>query len=462
MPRDEEHESIQTRSKATQSLFGNEVLESVNLVSKERRKIEKLLLEMDNRKKEMQLMETSIIERQNEITKSLSTVGDKANAVPEVKTEPDKKSIPQETDNTEHTTPLPVENDDAKSDHSSNSKATTHVSRRTELTEVSQKEDSLPPPSDDVTGKDPEVTTNVESWAETGSDYVTRDAWKKKHEPFKYDYEPPSRHIGGFPLVQFPLPDKLKDLTSPAIETFLHDFKSIAQCVPTLTVQSVLIKKAADALKLRGVDMESGKKIIDYLSQHLEKTEARKRYSSLVELEKTLKWPSTKLTTDDQVYLFFDEIYNKLKYLNEKEIKAHNKRILKIVFKRLPAELNYSLDEFLLTSKSRSLTTLKKIIFSRRHCLPRRSEEVVKSLSEGEKKRNSKTKNMTREIKAAKPPSKAAKSKNPQKQMRSLAQRRSLWLVDWGIKLLAFHCNFTTRLKNVWCPLKALQTLDQT
>eukprot|EP00924_Labyrinthula_sp_SR-Ha-C_P007296 augustus_masked-scaffold_8-processed-gene-14.92-mRNA-1 protein AED:1.00 eAED:1.00 QI:0/-1/0/0/-1/1/1/0/213 len=48
MPRDEEHESIQTRSKATQSLFGNEVLESVNLVAKEGRKIENLLLEMES------------------------------------------------------------------------------------------------------------------------------------------------------------------------------------------------------------------------------------------------------------------------------------------------------------------------------------------------------------------------------------------------------------------------------
>eukprot|EP00924_Labyrinthula_sp_SR-Ha-C_P000936 augustus_masked-scaffold_7-processed-gene-8.2-mRNA-1 protein AED:1.00 eAED:1.00 QI:0/0/0/0/1/1/5/0/504 len=149
-----------------------------------------------------------------------------------------------------------------------------------------------------------------------------------------------------FPLVQFPLPERLSNLSETAI------------------------KKVSDALRLRGVNIKDVKAIVRYLQHHLSKCETRKRYRCLSEMENKLVWPVGSLGQEDQVCQFFDDVHAFLKYLDENEMKTHRKRIIKIVFKKLPKEIKYSMDQFLLASKSQSLSSLKRIIFSSRHNLP--------------------------------------------------------------------------------------------
>eukprot|EP00924_Labyrinthula_sp_SR-Ha-C_P002068 augustus_masked-scaffold_99-processed-gene-0.3-mRNA-1 protein AED:1.00 eAED:1.00 QI:0/0/0/0/1/1/2/0/558 len=380
-PGDEGPSVPQTRSKGTQSLLGKQELEKVNRVAKERRKIEKLLKDLSEKKKELQVIETALDEKEANIKKALAdSEKTKTQKVPEVKGEDEPNN--QNDDKPEDGTSQPDIEEYTASRVSGDAKSkATETTAISEITEV--------PADYKPDKKHSEVSSHNE--------YVDKTAWKNKHEAHDFQYGVPEQTVKGFPLVQFPLPDKLKDLTAPSIDVFLHDFHSISQCVPTLTVQSILSKKASDALKLRGVDMKNGHKIIEYLKHHLQKSELRKRYTCISELDRGLSWPSSSLSVDDQVYGFFDEIYDKLKYLNASEIKAHNKRILKIIFKKLPQSFNYTLDEFMLTSKSKSISTLKRIIFSRRHSISRSfGNEGVKETQVV--KREGKSKNYTREL----------------------------------------------------------------
>eukprot|EP00924_Labyrinthula_sp_SR-Ha-C_P009992 snap_masked-scaffold_21-processed-gene-5.41-mRNA-1 protein AED:1.00 eAED:1.00 QI:0/-1/0/0/-1/1/1/0/588 len=385
-----------TRSKGTQSLFGSDVLESLDRVTRERKKMEKMLQEMDLRKKDLQMIETSITEKHDAFKQDQISLKEKAQTkekVPEVKNEkpldlPPEEAYSNTKDDTETFSEMEEElteklskKDDESRALSDNNNAITEVDDKSNYTLVS--------------------SSNPDPWSETGSDVVDKFAWKKKHGAHQFEYNPPQNSVGGFPLVQFPLPEKLKDLTAPSIDSFLHEFKTISQCVPTLTVQSLLSKKAADALELRGVDMSSGRNIIQYLTQHLQKSESRKRFTCLSQLEKTLRWPTAKMSVDDQVYEFFDSIFQCLKYLDEQEMKTHNKRILKIIFKKLPEVLNYSLDEFVLTSKSKSLSSLKRIIMSRRHSLVDNSFAAQRVEVKKESRHLPKQRNVTRKIKAS-------------------------------------------------------------
>eukprot|EP00924_Labyrinthula_sp_SR-Ha-C_P011682 snap_masked-scaffold_17-processed-gene-5.5-mRNA-1 protein AED:1.00 eAED:1.00 QI:0/0/0/0/1/1/2/0/580 len=386
-PRDEGPSVPQTRTKGTQSLLGRQELEKVNTVAKERRKIETLLKDLSEKKKELQVIETALDEKEANIKKALAdSEKTKAQKVPEVKDEDEPNN--HNDDKLEEKTSQPDIEEYIASQVSVDTKSkATETTAISEITEV---------PGDYKTDKNTQKTV-TDVCSETGNDYVDKTAWKNKHEAHSFQYEVHGQTVKGFPLVQFPLPDKLKDLTAPSIDEFLHDFHSISHYVPTLTVQSVLSKKASDALKLQGVDMKNGHKIIEYLKHHLQKSELRKRYTCIAELDRGLSWPSSSLSVDDQVYGFFDEIYDKLKYLNASEIKAHNKRILKIIFKKLPQSFNYTLDEFMLTSKSKSISTLNRIIFSRRHIISRIF--VNEGVNETRVvKRESKSKNYAREL----------------------------------------------------------------
>eukprot|EP00924_Labyrinthula_sp_SR-Ha-C_P014667 snap_masked-scaffold_74-processed-gene-0.34-mRNA-1 protein AED:1.00 eAED:1.00 QI:0/-1/0/0/-1/1/1/0/648 len=372
----------QTRSQGTQSLIGLGALEGMNRMRLERKKMEKLVKDMEYKKEELQNMESQIFTRvQDMITQQVTATVAKHEApnpqlpvfknkssqkVPEIKSETagsgSKQKIPNQPNNREE-----QEGSDAEETISSadKSKGTAKSRTRSRITTVSVPKEKPFPENMSIS-----TMSYSDPWSETGSEYVDKAAWKRRQDKPLWEYTPPVGTVGGFPLVQFPLPERLANLSETAIESFLHEFGAIAPCVPTLTIQSLLTKKVSDALRLRGVNIKDGRAIVRYLQHHLSKCEARKRFSCLSEMEAKLVWPVGTLTQEDQVYQFFDDVHAFLKYLDEGEKKTHRKRITKIVFKKLPKEIKYSMDQFLLTSKSQSLSSLKRIIFNRRHNLP--------------------------------------------------------------------------------------------
>eukprot|EP00924_Labyrinthula_sp_SR-Ha-C_P011403 augustus_masked-scaffold_36-processed-gene-2.23-mRNA-1 protein AED:1.00 eAED:1.00 QI:0/0/0/0/1/1/3/0/1035 len=381
-PDDIQGQGPQTRSQGTQSLMGLEALEGMNKMRLERKKMEKLVKDMDNKKEELQNMESQIFTRvQDMITQQVTATVAKhkvpspqrpgsqnksSQKVPEIKSETAGSGAQQKLPNQPNNREEQGESEAEESTSSADKSRVTAKSRvRSQIAAVSFPKEKAFPENMSIS-----TMSYSDPWSETGSEYVDKAAWEKRQDKPLWEYTPPVGTVGGFPLVQFPLPERLPNMSETAIESFLHEFGAIAPCVPTLTIQSLLTKKVSDALRLRGVNIKDGKAIVRYLQHHLSKCEARKRFSCLSEMENKLVWPVSSLTQEDQVYQFFDDIHAFLQYLDESEMKTHRKRIITIVFKKLPREIKYSMDQFLLTSKSQSLSSLKRIIFTRRHNLP--------------------------------------------------------------------------------------------
>eukprot|EP00924_Labyrinthula_sp_SR-Ha-C_P001909 snap_masked-scaffold_30-processed-gene-2.15-mRNA-1 protein AED:1.00 eAED:1.00 QI:0/0/0/0/1/1/2/0/344 len=157
----------------------------------------------------------------------------------------------------------------------------------------------------------------------------------------------------GFPLVQVQLPSKLTQLTGKEIENFLHEYRNTVRKFPTLSVQSLLSKNVADALEQRGVNIDSSEAILRYLTHHLLNFEKSKRLKCLTRLENDLKWPGSNFDTAEQIYLFFDQVFQIWKHLDVEEIKSHKKKIPRKVIDRIPRESGVQYQEFTLISGER-------------------------------------------------------------------------------------------------------------
>eukprot|EP00924_Labyrinthula_sp_SR-Ha-C_P009276 augustus_masked-scaffold_2-processed-gene-18.9-mRNA-1 protein AED:1.00 eAED:1.00 QI:0/0/0/0/1/1/6/0/965 len=202
-------------------------------------------------------------------------------------------------------------------------------------------------------------------WSETGSLYVDKKAKNSRYNVPAYDWPQTSHSNTGYPLIQMPLPLKLKILTGDAIEAFLHDFQNLARSVPGISLQSLLTKEVSEALYQRGVDISIGRAILTYLQKHLEKHRKYERGRCLINLEENVFWPVGKLKAVEQVYLFFDEVYKALKYMNAAEMKKNKKKICKIVFQKIPREFDLTYEEFQFNSGDTSLETLKSLLMRR-------------------------------------------------------------------------------------------------
>eukprot|EP00924_Labyrinthula_sp_SR-Ha-C_P003004 snap_masked-scaffold_58-processed-gene-0.41-mRNA-1 protein AED:1.00 eAED:1.00 QI:0/-1/0/0/-1/1/1/0/605 len=215
-----------------------------------------------------------------------------------------------------------------------------------------------------------DAATFLDKWSETGSSLVDKKKYLHKYEETPTIFLKPFRNPGqSYPLLQIQLPEQLKDLRGSSIEGFLHNYKNTLRNVPTLTIQSLLSKSVNDALYQRGVDLESSEAILRYLTRHLSKYTSIRKFQCIDELETKLRWPNKNMDPADQIYLFFDKVFTTLKYLNKEEMKKHEKKIPKIVLKKIPSIFSITYQELTLSTTHPTLSKLKSLLISRRFVL---------------------------------------------------------------------------------------------
>eukprot|EP00924_Labyrinthula_sp_SR-Ha-C_P011181 snap_masked-scaffold_81-processed-gene-0.34-mRNA-1 protein AED:1.00 eAED:1.00 QI:0/-1/0/0/-1/1/1/0/415 len=210
---------------------------------------------------------------------------------------------------------------------------------------------------------------SLDPWSDTGSSFVDISAVK---DGYMYDWRRQvitDGNASGVPLVQFQLPPKLWELTQKAILNFLHDFDGVAVSVPNLKIQVLLTEDVTSSLRHRGVDVYDTRAIYRYLKKHVSKFDRINRARCLTKLSEELTWPSRTLSPEEQIYLFFDEVHKKLRFLSQGEKDQHRKRIVKILLQKTPQTLHLELDELLLGVKHLNLQRLKQAYMNNKNGL---------------------------------------------------------------------------------------------
>eukprot|EP00924_Labyrinthula_sp_SR-Ha-C_P015566 snap_masked-scaffold_4-processed-gene-3.22-mRNA-1 protein AED:1.00 eAED:1.00 QI:0/0/0/0/1/1/2/0/292 len=212
-------------------------------------------------------------------------------------------------------------------------------------------------------GGDDDATASTRStkasWSVTGSTFNgTAYSMERPHLRFPRPPVAQQQVESGVPFVQFSLPRKLNDLKERSIENFLYEYFSVRTNVPNLRIQGLLSRQVYSAVQFRRVDVKSDLKILAYLQSHLMKHEAKKKENSLITLQQELTWKHEGLLPAEQIYFFFDTVYDILKYYDKKDKK-----------KSLPPEFNLNKDNVDYEDKSYSIETLKRKLLSRQFVL---------------------------------------------------------------------------------------------
>eukprot|EP00924_Labyrinthula_sp_SR-Ha-C_P009241 augustus_masked-scaffold_2-processed-gene-17.42-mRNA-1 protein AED:1.00 eAED:1.00 QI:0/0/0/0/1/1/5/0/767 len=88
----------------------------------------------------------------------------------------------------------------------------------------------------------------------------------------------------------------------------------------------------------------------------------RKGKKCLTNLKYYLTWLTTIKVPEDQIYDFLDQFNNILKYLNEDELKTHEKIIFKILLEKVPRRYGLTFEEYTLSNYTFSLFRLRKLL----------------------------------------------------------------------------------------------------